>query len=101
MKKNNLNHSQRWFSWEDQTTENMENWYMIYQLITQSRTINTPKHSSKECMLYVQWNLKQKIIMIKVTHTQNKNGGAERDKSNEMSFAQTQKHEKSAIVMVQ
>ena len=39
--------------------------------------------------------------MIKVTHTQNKNGGAERDKSNEMSFAQAQKHEKSAIVMVQ
>ena len=31
---------------------------------------------------------------------QNKNGGGERDKSNETSFSLTQKHEKSAIAVV-
>ena len=35
------------------------------------------------------------------TQKLNKNGGGERDKSNETSFAQTQKHEKSAIAVVQ
>ena len=34
------------------------------------------------------------------TQKNNKNGGGERDKSIEMSFAQTQKHEKSAITVV-
>ena len=40
--------------------------------------------------------------MIKVTRKkQNKNGGGERDKSNETSFPQTQKYNKSAIYVVQ
>ena len=35
------------------------------------------------------------------TQKQNKNGGDEQDKLNETSFAQTQKHEESAIAVVQ
>ena len=38
-------------------------------------------------MLRLKLNLNQKIIMIKVTHTQ-KNGGGERGKSKEKRFAQ-------------
>ena len=53
------------------------------------------KHCRKQWILCIKWNLKQKRIMIKLTHTkQNKNWVGERDKSNERSFAQTKKHEK-------
>ena len=46
-------------------------------------------------MFRVNWNYKQIIIIIKVTHTNiNKNGCDEQDKSNGTSFAKTHNHEK-------